>query len=131
MSTRITRMQGMKFKAESEGLQVISGRIDQNSPPEGMSPGRLLAASLGLCTATHIAPYLDKQQIESKDFSLTVITKPGYTPNRAEEFNITVHLGTALSEKQKRELIEETQRCYVVNTLKNTPKINVTVKTLE
>lgn len=96
-----------------------------------MSPGKLLAASVGLCTATHIAPYLEKQQIEAKDFTLSVVTKPGYTPNRAEAFNITVNLGTALSEKQKKELLEEAQRCYVVNTLKNAPKIILTLKTPE
>ena len=37
MTVRMTRLEGMKSKAEYDGLEVISGRVDRESKPEGMS----------------------------------------------------------------------------------------------
>jgi len=48
MSVKITQIEGWKLKAEADGFTVISGRSDLESPSEGMSPGKLMSASLGL-----------------------------------------------------------------------------------
>lgn len=129
MSVKITRLEGMKFKAESEGLKIISGRVDKDSDLEGMMPGRLMAASLGLCIGMHVASYLKRHKIEADNLSLTVEAKSERNPSRAVEFNITLNLKVLLDEKQKKALLAESRRCYVGNTLRNTPKINIILST--
>lgn len=129
MSVKITRLKGMKFKAESDGLEIISGRLDKNSDLEGMMPGRLMAASLGLCTGMHVASYLKRHKLEADGLSLTVEVISGRDPSRAVEFDVELKLNLLLDEKQKKAIIAEAGRCYVSNTLKNTPKINITFNT--
>ncbi|RJS89980.1 hypothetical protein CW700_02210 [Candidatus Bathyarchaeota archaeon] len=130
MTVRMTRLEGMKSKAEYDGLGVISGRVDRESKPEGMSPGRLMTAALGLCVAMHIASYLKRHGVEAEDLSLTVKTRSERNPSRAVEFNIEVNLKADLDEKQRAALIAKMGRCYVTNTLKAVPKINISLKTL-
>ncbi len=40
MVIKITRIDGLKQKAEVDDFEFISGRVDDNTPPEGPSPGR-------------------------------------------------------------------------------------------
>ena len=63
MSVKITRIEGGVFRAEVDGFEALSGRVDEKSEPVGMSPGRLMAVSLGLCSAFHVAAYLRRRKI--------------------------------------------------------------------
>ena len=89
-----------------------------------------MTAALGLCVAMHIASYLKRHGVEVEDLSLTVKTRSERNPSRAVEFNIEVCLQVHLDEKQRAALIAEMGRCYVANTLKAVPKINISLKTL-
>jgi len=128
MSVKVTRIEGGKFKAEVDGFEVLSGRIDDKNPPVGMSPGRLMVASLGLCSAFHVAAYLRRQKIDAVDLSLGVEAKNEVNPSRASEFRITINVGAELSGKQLEGLMEYVGRCYVGNTMRNAPKISYEVR---
>lgn len=129
MSVKVTRIEGGKFKAEVDGFEVLSGRIDDENPPVGMSPGRLMVASLGLCSAFHAASYLRRNRIEANDLVLNVEAKNEEGPRRASELRITVEVGAELSAEQVKGLLAELRRCYVGNTLRSGPKIGYEVKT--
>lgn len=128
MSVKVTRIEGGKFKAEVDGFEVLSGRIDDKNPPVGMSPGRLMVASLGLCSAFHVASYLRRNRIEAKSLVLDVEAKNEEGPRRVSEFRITVEVGTELSAEQVKGLLAELRRCYVGNTMRNAPKISYEVR---
>jgi uncharacterized OsmC-like protein len=49
-------------------------------------------------------------------------------PPRATEFLLDIAVGADLDEKQRRGLLEEANRCYVGNTMRNSPKISVDLK---
>jgi uncharacterized OsmC-like protein len=99
MSVKVTRIEGGKFKAEADGFEVLSGRIDDKNPPVGMSPGRLMVASLGLCSAFHVAAYLRRQKIDAVGLSLGVEAKNEVNSSRASEFRITISVGAELGVK--------------------------------
>jgi uncharacterized OsmC-like protein len=128
MSVKITRIEGGVFRAEADGFEVMSGRVDGESEPVGMSPGRLMAVSLGLCSAFHAAAYMRRRKIDAEGLSLRVEAKNDVNPNRASEFKITIDVGAELDGKQLEGLMEEAGRCYVGNTMRNAPKISYEVK---
>jgi len=125
MNVRITQIAGKKLKAESDGLEVISGRVDENTPPEGMSPGKLMAAALGMCTGMHVVSYFKRHNIVNKGFEITVDTVNASNPWRCEEFTTNIRLNAELSDSQRKGLLADVNRCYVGNTLKGTPEINI------
>lgn len=128
MSVKVTRIDGGKFKAEADGFEVLSGRVGEKSEPVGMSPGRLMAVSLGLCSSFHAVSYLKRQKITAAGLTLEVETKNAVNPSRASEFKITIDIGAELDEKQLEGLMEEVGRCYVGNTMRNAPKISYEVR---
>jgi len=125
MSVKITQIDGHKFKAESKGVEIVSGRIDKDSPYEGMSPGKLMVAALGLCTSMHVESYLSKEGIEHGGIEITVGNKYDRDPPRTVEFTLDVKVEAKLDEGQRKGLAEEAKRCHVGNTMRGGPRINV------
>ena len=129
MSVKITQIEGHKFKAEYMGVEIVSGRVDPGSVYEGMSPGALMTASLGMCTAMHVETYLSKEGIEYGGITVSLSNKYERDPVRTAEFTLDVEMDGDLTEKQREGLLEEANRCYVGNTMKGGPKININLLT--
>jgi uncharacterized OsmC-like protein len=125
MSVKITQIEGWKLKAEADGFTVISGRSDLESPSEGMSPGKLMAASLGLCTGMHLVSYMQKNNIEHDGFEITVNNKSARNPSRCVEYNTSIKINAELSPEEIEGLLEEAGKCYVGNTIKCAPSVNI------
>ena len=125
MPVKITQIKGWELKAEADGFTVISGKPELDRPAEGMSPGTLMAASLGLCTGMHLVSYMQKNNIENDGFEINVETVSGKNPNRCTNFTTNIKLNACLSEEQKKGILEEAGKCYVGNTIKTTPSVNI------
>jgi len=125
MSVYITQIEGWKLKAEADGFTIISGKPDLESPAEGVSPGRLMAASLGLCTGMHLVSYLKKNNIEYSDLEITVDTVNEKNPSRCVEFRTKIKIKADLDQETIEELLEEAGKCYVGNTIKAGPNIKI------
>ena len=129
MSVKVTQIEGRKFKAEYNGVKIVSGRVKEGSPYAGMSPGALMTSSLGLCTGMHIASYLEKEGIKHEGLEITVSNKYDRNPPRTLQFILDIHLKAELDKEQRRSLLEEANRCYVGNTMRGGPEININLKT--
>jgi uncharacterized OsmC-like protein len=129
MSVKITQIEGRKLKAEADGFTVISGKPDLDSPAEGMSPGRLMAASLGLCTGMHLISYMQKHSIEYEDLELTINTKNERSPSRCVEFTTSIKIKADLTPETIEGLLEEAGKCYVGNTIQCAPTVNIELQT--
>lgn len=125
MSVRITQIDGHKFKAESNGVELVSGRVDKDSPYKGMSPGKLMVAALVLCTSMHIESYLSKEGIEHGGIEITVGNKYERAPPRTVEFTLDVKVEAELDEGQRKGIAEEAKRYYVGNTMRGSLRITV------
>lgn len=124
MTIKITRINGMKQKADVDGFEIISGRVDENTAPEGPAPGRIMVASLGLCVGLYAAHYLKRHNISDEGLTVDIEAFDESNPSRAESFDIVVNLKAKLTEEEKAGLMASVSRCYVGNTLKSTPEIN-------
>jgi uncharacterized OsmC-like protein len=130
MPVKITRMEGDQFKAESDGFQVISGRLTETAAPIGMSPGKLMVASLGLCSAFHVAWYLKRNKIEASSLEIEVDETNVKEPSRAAGFMITMKVGAVLDAHHREGLLAEVKRCYVGNTMRGDPRFAYEIKAL-
>jgi uncharacterized OsmC-like protein len=128
MSVKVTQIEGTKLRAESEGLEIISGRVGPDAPAEGMSPGRLIAASLGLCTGMHVVGYMNHRGIPYRGFEITMEQTNAENPRMCSAFTVTISVQADLTEKQRRDLMAEANRCYVGNTLRGNPEIKLRLK---
>jgi uncharacterized OsmC-like protein len=124
MSIKITRVSGLKLKAEVDGFEIISGQIDDHSAPEGPSPSKLMVASLGLCTGLYAAWYLKRHNIPDEGLTVDVETIDASSPSRVGVFNVKVNVKASLSGEDRKGLLSSISRCYVGNTLKGNPEIN-------
>ncbi len=118
MTIRITRISGTLLKAEIEGLMVPSGRVDENTPPEGPTPGRLMVASLGLCAGLYAAWYLKRHGISDDGLTVDIDDVEEKNPSRVASFDVTVNLRAELSEKDREGLMSSVSHCYVGETIK-------------
>ena len=125
MSMKITQIEGNQFKAEYKGVEVISGNISSNSQYVGMSPGSLMVAALGMCTGMHVRNYLDKNVIEHSGIEISIKNKYERNPTRVVEFTLSVSIDGELTDEQKIGVTEEAKLCYVGNTMRGGPIINV------
>jgi len=123
MAIKIARISGLKQRVEIDGFEIISGRVDDNTPPEGPSPGKLMIASLGLCVGLYAAWYLKRHNISDEGLTVEVETQDAKDPSRATSFDVKVNLKAKLSENERTGLYGSLSRCYVSNTLKGNPEI--------
>lgn len=125
MSVIITQIKGWKLKAEADGFTVVSGKPDLESPAEGMSPGKLMAASLGLCTGMHLVSFMKKNNIQHDGFEITVNNKHEKSPRRCSMYTTSIKINADLDQETVEGLLEEAGRCYVGNTLKSGPDVKI------
>ena len=130
MSLKVSQVEGYKLKAEYNGVTIVSGQVTRESEYTGMSPGKLMVAALGMCTGMHAVTYLTKHNIEYSDLEIDINTHGAGGPARYDEFNMEIKLKADLSEDDYNGLVEECNRCFVGNTIKNQPSVNIDIKTV-
>ena len=128
MSIKVTRVAGTKLRAEIDGFELISGQVDEKTPPEGPSPSRIMVASLGLCAGHYATWYLKRHNIQGEELTIDVDTQEARDPSRVARFNVRINLKASLTEEERVGLLSSVSRCYVGNTLKGNPEINYDLK---
>ena len=128
MSPKIERIEGTKFKASVGGFEIITGRVSDDEPPEGMAAGAVLFAAIGLCTGTRVAEQMKNRGWEAGTIRVNVKPKVSKDMNRATETSMEVELEADLTEEQRQEILREAGRCFVSYTIKNTPEVRVELK---
>lgn len=129
MPVKVTQIEGLKFKAEYDGVEIVSGMKKKGGSYAGMNPGALMTSALGLCTGMCVADYLDEECIEHGELEITISNKYDRDPLRVVQFILDINLKAELEEKHIKGLLEEANRCYVGNTIRGVPDIKVNLKT--
>ena len=109
MSIKITRVAGTKLKAEIDGFELISGQVDEKTPPEGPSPSRIMVASLGLCAGHYAAWYLKRHNIQDEGLTVDVDTQDARDSSRVARSNVK-ELGLDLRRIDSSKLLEKLAR---------------------
>ncbi len=130
MSAKIERIEGTKFRAIVNGFEIVTGRSNEDSPPAGMFAGQVLFAALGLCTGTRVVEQMVNRGWPVGAVRVDVKPKVSKDMNRATEITMNVEIEADLTEAQRKEILMEAGRCFVSNTIKNTPEVKVSLKVM-
>ena len=125
MSMRISRIEGLKFKTEYRGFEVITDvPIPIDHEPEGISPGALMMAALGTCAGSRLVDQMNKRGWEVGDVEVTVKMRTNKELRIATGFDLDIKLEADIAEEQREEIFEVAKLCFVANTLKDAPEIS-------
>ena len=124
MVVKITRINGLKLKAEVEGFEIISGQVDETSPREGPSPSSLMIASLGLSAGLEAVWYLKRYNTPDNGLTVWVETLDLEDPDKGRRFRVKVDVKADLSEEARASLLASINDCYVGKTLRGSPEIS-------
>jgi putative redox protein len=128
MVHNITWLGDLKFKAESNGLEIFSQETDDKKSQSAMTPGAIFIASLGLCTASRIIGTCQKKGWSVKALNIKLNPKMNLSEWRIDAFNLDIELQADLTEEQRRELLKEAHNCFVHRSLVHEPEISLNLK---
>lgn len=128
MVQNITWLGDLKFKAESNGLEIFSQETNDKKSQSAMTPGAIFTASLGLCTASRIIGTCQKKGWDVKALNIKLNPKVNLSEWRIDAFNLDIELQADLTEEQRIELLEEAHNCFVHRSLKHEPEISLNLK---
>ena len=124
--TAITELDQSRFKTKvyAGGHLIYADEPKElGGTDEGMSPGALLLASLGSCTAITIRMYADRKEfpLESIKIDLAICKEEEIT----EETNITrkIELLGPLTAEQRERLLQIADKCPIHKLLSNPIRI--------
>ena len=128
MVHKITWLGDLRFKAEWNGLEILSHETEDFDDLEAMPPGLIFVASLGLCTASRIIGTCKKRGWEVEDLRISLDQNFNRAEWRAESFQLDIELKADLTEEQRTELYEEAHNCFVHRSIKHVPEISLHLK---
>jgi putative redox protein len=104
-----------------DNIIISDEPIDEGGNNEGFSPLRLLAASLGSCTAITLRMYADRKgwDLESCEVNVSIYPETG-TAN----FQKGILLVGNLTEVQKETMLKIADKCFIHKILTNQININ-------
>ena len=120
---------GMRFTAGCRGYTVVSGKGEPGDGGEdGMWPGDLFAASLGMCIAGYIAGYCRNHGIPWEGMSVEMDRESARAPGRLARVAARVRLPGEVSEKDRKGILAVADRCYITQSIVHGMDIDVSLE---
>ena len=128
--TAITELDKSNFKTKiyAGGHFIYADEPESiGGSDEGMTPGALLLASLGSCTAITIRMYADRKKWELTETMIDVDFENEPAVKTAKMV-VNIRLFGNLDEKQRERLLEIAHKCPIHKLLEKSIEINVHLK---
>ncbi|RZK41927.1 MAG: OsmC family peroxiredoxin [Pedobacter sp.] len=93
---------------------------------EGMTPGALLLASLGSCTAITIRMYADRKEIPLTEIKIALSICPEDEMDKSTTITKKIELFGDLSDTQRQRLLQIADMCPIHKLMSNPIKIETT-----
>lgn len=119
---------GSRFTATTEGYTAVAGKGDPDKGGEdGMSPGKLFAAALGMCVGVTLVAYCENHGRPCQGLTIEVVRENSEDGKRAKSVRLNVKVPYELSEKDQRVLTRVADRCYVTQSIVGGMEIDVAI----
>ena len=128
MPVNITQVNKGVLKAEYNGFEITAGRPSEDEEYVGMPWGVVMIAGLGLCTVSRALDQAELRGVKVEGISAVVNTELHEDGRHAEAFNIDIELKADVPEDKLEEVLYEAEHCFVQNTIRYQPEMNVTIK---
>lgn len=124
--TAITELDQSKYKTKifADGHFIYADEPEElGGTDEGMTPGALLLASLGSCTAITIRMYADRKQIPLEAIKINLMICPEEEMNKRTVIERKIEFTGNLDEEQRKRLMIIADKCPIHKILSNPIKI--------
>ncbi|NIQ38512.1 MAG: hypothetical protein GTN81_07980 [Proteobacteria bacterium] len=126
----LTQQEGLRFSAKYGNNEVVVDSKKENGGTGlGLSPGELLCASLGACTAMRVVRYYKTIGIALEGVRAEATYEEDQENSRGEKFEVRIFLPVEFH-KRKGAVRRVAEACYVKNTLQNPPEIEIRIERL-
>jgi len=124
----VTHDSGRRFTATTEGYTAVAGKGDPDKGgQDGMSPGKLFAAALGMCVGVTLLAYCESHGRRCQGLTIEVVRENTEDGKRAKSVKLNVKVPYELSEKDGRVLERVAHRCYVTQSIIGGMQIDVVI----
>lgn len=127
--TAITELEDSKYKTKifAGGHFIYADEPEAlGGTDEGMTPGALLLASLGSCTAITIRMYADRKQISLDSIKIELSICPEEEMDKSTTITRKIELKGDLDDQQRQRLMQIADKCPIHKLLTNPIKISTT-----
>ncbi len=127
--TTITELDDSKYKTKifAGGHFIYADEPEAlGGTDEGMTPGALLLASLGSCTAITIRMYADRKQISLDSIKIELSICPEDEMDKSTTITRKIELKGNLDDQQRERLMKIADKCPIHKLLTNPIKISTT-----
>ena len=124
--TAITELDQSKYRTKifSGGHFIYADEpTSLGGTDEGMTPGALLLASLGSCTAITIRMYADRKQIPLTSIKIELAICPEDEMDKSTTITRKIELNGELDDQQRLRLMQIADKCPIHKLLTNPIKI--------
>ena len=117
---------GTRFTATAQGYTVVVGKGDpEKGGEDGMTPGMLFAASLGLCVGVTLVAYCKNRGLLYEGMTNEMVRENTEDGRRMKTTTLHVRMPSELSDKELEVLHRVAHRCYVGQSITGGMKIEI------
>ena len=130
MEVKVHHLDQVRFSIEARSHSIICDQPAENGGEDtGMTPPKLMLASLGSCAAFYAVQYLKTRNLAQTGVEVTVTAEKLKPPARLGNFRIQVVSPVSLTEEQTEGLMRSVHHCLIHNTLLSPPEIAIELVT--
>ena len=118
---------GTRFTATVGAYTVVTGKGDPDTGQDGMTPGQLFVAAMGMCVGVTLRAYCETHDMPYEGMSIEVERGNTEDGRRLKLVSMHVTMPAELSEKDLQVLERVAHRCYVGQSIKNGADMEIDV----
>ena len=118
---------GKRFVATAGEYSVSAGKAEWKPERNGMWPGQLFIAALGMCTLGDIVPFCERHDIPTEDITVELDVETASDPSRAASVNVTINVGQELSKRHEQAILRASKQCYVRQSIAHGMDVTVSI----
>jgi putative redox protein len=119
---------GMRFRATCNGFTVTAGKGQEGDiGQDGMYPGQLFIASLGMCIGAYVVRFCQRHSIQHQGMVVELGYQTGDSPSRVKTVQATIKLSGKVPEKYRKAIVRAADQCYVTQSIEHGMEVKVSL----
>lgn len=117
---------GMRFRATCNGFTVTAGKgREGDAGQDGMYPGQLFIASLGMCIGAYVVGFCQRHNIQYQGMVVELDYQTADSPSRVKAVRAAIKLPGKVPEKYRKAIVRVADQCYVTQSIQHGMEIKV------
>ena len=118
---------GRRFMATAGEYTIFAGKAEDNPERNGMWPGSLFIAALGMCIVGDIVPFCQRHDIPTEDLTVELDVTAAQNPARVDNVAVTIRLPQEVAPAQQQAIVRAAAQCYIHQSIVNNMGITISV----